>query len=364
MRLVEVKPVDRNILQQARKKMDNKTKPLGSLGMLEEIACRVAAIQKTLTPFVREVVVVVFAGDHGIVEEGVSLYPQEVTGQMVANFLRGGAAVNVFAREVGAKLLVADMGVKGELPSHPALINCKVRSGSRNFLREQALTREEVETAVRKGIEIASEYGKDADVLIAGEMGIGNTSSATLLLSGVCGIPVKVLVGRGTGLDDTMLRHKAKVLSQSFHRRRFDRHDPFSLLEAFGGLEIAGMVGFYLGAAALGKVFVVDGFIATAAYAIAKEIEPLVKEYAFLAHLSAEQGHRRVVEKLGLFPILQLGMRLGEGTGAVLTVPLLRAAVRALSEMASFDDAAVSRAKKNIKIFQKTLDFFGKYAII
>ncbi len=346
MKLPEVKPLDQEIFCQAREKMDNKTKPLGSLGMLEEIACRMAAIQRTLVPRVQDVLVVVFAGDHGIVEEGVSLYPQEVTVQMVANFLAGGAAINVLAREVGARLLVADMGVKGDVPSHPSLLACKVRPGSRNFLREQALTRQEVEAAVGQGMTIAREHGRDADVLIAGEMGIGNTSSATLLLAGVCGVPVGELVGRGTGLDDERLQHKVEVLGQAFTRRTFDRRDPLSLLEAFGGLEIAGMVGFYLGAAALGKVFVVDGFIATAAYAIARELESRVGEYAFLGHLSAEQGHRLVVERLGLFPVLQLGMRLGEGTGAVLSVPILRAAARILGEMASFEDAGVARAKK------------------
>jgi nicotinate-nucleotide--dimethylbenzimidazole phosphoribosyltransferase len=333
----------------AKQAMDNKTKPLGSLGFLEEIACRLVVIQRSLKPSVEKVLVVVFAGDHGIAEEGVSLYPQEVTYQMVLNFLRGGAAVNVLARQVGAELLVADLGVKGVFSPHPALLSLKVREGTRNALYENALTRTEVEEAIEKGKEVALHYGKEKDLLIAGEMGIGNTSSASLLLSALFDIPLDEMVGKGTGMEGERLEHKRKVLKEAFRRRKWERNDPLSLLEAFGGLEIAGMVGFYFGAASLGKAFVVDGFISTAAFAIASSLLPPVKEYAFLGHLSEEKGHRLVVERLGMKPVLSLGMRLGEGTGAVLSVPILRAAVSLLREMASFEQAGVSKSREEGK---------------
>ncbi|MFN4216741.1 MAG: nicotinate-nucleotide--dimethylbenzimidazole phosphoribosyltransferase [Brevinematales bacterium] len=334
---------NREWFSRARQAMDNKTKPLGSLGLLEEMACRLAAIQSSLQPSLEKVLVVVFAGDHGIVEEGVSLYPQEVTCQMVLNFLRGGAAINVLARQVGAELLVADMGVKGILPSHPQLLPFKIREGTRNCLYENALTRAEVEEAIEKGREVALQYGKEKDLLIAGEMGIGNTSSASLVLSALFDISIEDMVGKGTGVEGERYEHKRKVLADVFHRREWKRNDPFSILEAFGGLEIAGMVGFYLGAASLGKAFVVDGFISTAAFAVASFLFPSVVEYAFLGHLSEEKAHRLVVEKLGMKPILSLGMRLGEGTGAVLSVPILRAAVLLLRDMASFEEAGVSK---------------------
>jgi len=341
-----IQPVDRNWWARAKSVLDNKTKPPGSLGMLEDIACQLSSIQRCLTPSVDRVLVVVFAGDHGIAREGVSLYPQEVTAQMVKNFLSGGAAVNVLARQVGAELLVADMGVIGSFEPHPHLLPLKVREGTRNALYENALTREEVETAIQRGEEVASHYGREKDVLVAGEMGIGNTSSATLLLAAALGMPVGDLVGRGTGVMGERLHHKRTVLEEVFRRRQYTPGDPLSLLEAFGGLEIAGMVGFYLGAARQGKALIVDGFIATAAFVLARMMDPGVQQYAFFGHLSEEQGHRLVMDTLGVRPILSLGMRLGEGTGAVLAVEMLRAAVRIMKEMASFDEAGVSREKK------------------
>ncbi|MCX7882900.1 MAG: nicotinate-nucleotide--dimethylbenzimidazole phosphoribosyltransferase [Brevinematales bacterium] len=339
----KVLPVDTQWFALAKKAMDNKTKPLGSLGKLEEVACRLAAIQRSLKPSGEKVCVVVFAGDHGIAEEGVSLYPQEVTAQMVYNFLAGGAAINVMARHLKAELLVADMGVKGSFSPHPNLLSLKVREGTRNCLLENALTRSEVEEAIEKGKRVAFEYGKEMDLCIAGEMGIGNTSAASLVGAALLEIPLEDMVGRGTGVEGERFSHKKKILAKAFQSRTWERNDPLSILEAFGGLEIAGMAGFYLGVALLGKAFVVDGFIATTAFAVARALDPGVEEYAFLGHLSEEQGHRLMVEKLRMDPLLRLGMRLGEGTGALLAVPLLRVATQLLAEMASFEEAGVSR---------------------
>ncbi|MFN3661031.1 MAG: nicotinate-nucleotide--dimethylbenzimidazole phosphoribosyltransferase, partial [Brevinematales bacterium] len=227
--------------------------------------------------------------------------------------------------------------------SHPQLLSFKIREGTRNCLYENALTRAEVEEAIEKGRKIALQYGEKQDLLIAGEMGIGNTSSASLVLSALFEISIGDMVGKGTGVEGERYEHKRKVLTEVFHKREWRRDDPLSVLEAFGGLEIAGMVGFYIGAASVGKAFVVDGFISTAAFAVAVSLFPSVVEYAFLGHLSEEKGHRMVVDRLGMKPILSLGMRLGEGTGAVLSVSILRAAASLLGEMASFEDAGISR---------------------
>jgi len=342
MKIPEISHVSQMWLTRAQQKMDGKTKPLGSLGRLEEIACQIVAIQETLEPQLDRVGIAVFAGDHGIVEEGVSLYLSEVTAQMVKNFLSGGAAISVLADQHHADLVVVDVGVNEEFSSHPGLIVQKVRRGSRNFLREKALTREEVEEAMECGMRVARQLASSHELFIAGEMGIGNTTSATALFAALTGIAVADLVGSGTGVRGEQLVHKQEVIEQALSLRKYDGNDVVSLLSAFGGLEIAAMVGFYLEGAALRRVLLVDGFIATVAFALAERMCSAVRDYAFLAHLSEERGHRRMVEYLGMRPILQLGMRLGEGSGAAVAIPILQSAVHLLNKMASFEEAGVS----------------------
>ena len=324
-------------------KINYKTKPLGALGKLEALALQIGMVQGTLTPQLTRPVVLVFAGDHGITEAGVSPYPQAVTAQMVLNFLNGGAAINVFAHQHGFKLQVIDAGVNHVFSTQPQLIDAKIGLGTQNFLHASAMTKAQCLDAIKRGAEIATaEIYNDSNVLAFGEMGIGNTSSASCLMSVLCTLPIEQCVGRGTGLDDAGLQHKIAVLKEAIEYHVLTSDDALTALTTFGGFEIAMMVGSMLAAAERGVILIIDGFITTSALLVAAKIQPNILGYCVFAHCSDESGHRLMLQHLNVEPLLNLSLRLGEGTGAVLAYPLLLSAVNFLNDMASFESAHVS----------------------
>jgi nicotinate-nucleotide--dimethylbenzimidazole phosphoribosyltransferase len=338
-----VAPVDQSLRTGLQQEIDTKTKPLGALGKLEPLALKIGLIQQTLQPTLHRPAILVFAGDHGIVAEGVSPFPQAVTQQMVLNFLAGGAAINVFSRQHGMGLRVVDAGVAADFPPHPQLVNAKVAYGSANFLKQPALTPEQCATALNKGAELArAELAAGSNVLGFGEMGIGNTTSAAALMSVLCRLPVSLCAGRGTGLNDAGLAHKISVIEQAIAFHKKNTASPLEVLTTFGGLEIAMMTGAMLAAAEARAVLLVDGFIASAALLVAARMQPAVLDYCIFSHRSGEAGHMRLLEELNADPLLDLGMRLGEGTGCAVAWPLLQSAVAFLNEMASFESAGVS----------------------
>jgi len=319
--------------------IDNKTKPPGSLGRIEDVALRIGKLQRTCTPQMNTCQLTIFAGDHGIVDSGVSAYPQEVTQQMVLNFLQGGAAANVFAKTLGVEVQVVDAGIAGFELSHPDLETRRIGPGTKNSAVEKAMSSDQFEKALEHGRELGSTG--DFDAMCFGEMGIGNTSAATLLCHKILGLPLNMLTGRGTGLDDEGLRRKLSVLNAAATRTSDALAADVAMTE-YGGFEIAMITGAMMGAAANNTLVIVDGFIATAAAVAAIEIEPEVHRALVFAHCSAETGHRAVIERLGVRPLLDLDMRLGEGTGALLAWPLVKSAAAMLNEMASFQSAGVS----------------------
>jgi nicotinate-nucleotide--dimethylbenzimidazole phosphoribosyltransferase len=346
---------DPAFLNQARTRLDNLTKPLGSLGRLEDIAARFVAIRKGKPELPLRKAAYVFAADHGIVAEGVSAYPKEVTRQMVLNFLEEGAAINVLARLHQAELTVVDVGVDADFGDLPGLLQRKVRGGTRNMLHEPAMTEDEVLGALQIGLELATGAQQKRQTLIAvGEMGIGNTTAASVITVVLTGQPAALVTGKGTGLEKSAHEHKIRVvdavIQKHFSQKRFGKDLQISdaqaleVLRCVGGLEIAAMIGLVLGAARYQIPVITDGFISTAAAALAYTIEPRVKEYLFAGHRSQEPGHRFLLEYLGLDPILTLEMRLGEGTGAVLAMPIIESALRLYTEMATFASAGVSGA--------------------
>jgi len=340
-----IEPLDQEAMRQAQARQDNLTKPQGSLGLLEELSVKVAGIQGTARPKIRDKVIITMAGDHGVTAEGVSLYPQEVTAQMVYNFLRGGAGINALARHVGARVVVVDMGVATDLEPHPTLLAKKVAYGTKNMAQGPAMSREEAMQAIETGIEIVeSELSRGVDIVGTGDMGIGNTTPSSAIVAALTGSTVADVTGRGTGIDDEQLAHKIETVEQALAVNRPDPADPLDVLAKVGGLEIGGIAGVVLGAAAHRLPVVIDGFISGAGALIAAELAPQVKDYLVAAHLSVELGHGPVLERLGLTPLLNLNMRLGEGTGAALGISLVEAAVKILDEMATFADAGVSEA--------------------
>ncbi len=323
--------------------LDNKTKPLGALGRLEALALRLGLALNSESPCLAEPQLVVFAADHGIAAQGVSAYPAEVTRQMVLNFLAGGAAVSVLSRQHGLQLTVADCGVAAEFEPHPMLARLKVAGaehGSVDSTRAPAMTRAQCEAAIANGRRLVA--GLPGNVLLLGEMGIANTSAAALLMARLTGAALAACVGRGTGLDDSGLAHKRAVLQRALALHA-DAHEPLAALAHLGGLEIATMVGAVQQAAAGGRVIVVDGFITTAAVAVAAALQPELLARCVFAHCSQESGHARWLQHLGVQPLLDLDLRLGEGSGAALAWPLLDSACRILAEMASFASAGVSQ---------------------
>ena len=341
--LAAIRPVDPKLLAAAQAKLDNKTKPLGSLGRLEEFARRVAAIRGALEPDTAQKVIFTFAGDHGIVEEGVSAFPKEVTVQMVLNFLNGGAGVNVLARHSGAEVRVVDIGVDHYFGLTTGLLVRKVARGTRNFAKGPAMTREEAVLALEVGIGLAAEAKQEGVAMLGtGEMGIGNTTPSSAIIAAISGKSVRELTHRGTGINDAALEHKISVIEKGLAVNKPDPADPIDVLAKVGGLEIAGIAGLVLGAAANRLPVVMDGFISTAGALIACELSPAVRDYLFAAHQSVEIGHRFMLERIGVRPILDLDFRLGEGTGAALAMGLIEAGVKIMKEMATFDEAGVS----------------------
>ena len=342
MKSFDIEAPDMVLASALQAKIDQKTKPLGALGRLESLALQIGLVQNSLSPRLSKPVVMVFAGDHGIVEAGVSAYPQAVTRQMVMNFLAGGAAVNVFAKQHGMQIRVVDAGVNHVFDPHPELADVKVALGTRNFALEPAMTVHQCQLALAQGARLAAEeVAAGCNVVAFGEMGIGNTSSAAALMVVLCGLPVSSCVGRGTGLDDVGLLFKIEVIERAVARHQ-GLETPLQVLAAFGGFEIAMMAGAMLAAAERKALILVDGFIATTALLAAARLAPEILHYCVFSHCSDEAGHGLLLEQLGAEPLLRLGMRLGEGTGAVMAYPLLQAAVNFLNEMASFESAQVS----------------------
>jgi nicotinate-nucleotide--dimethylbenzimidazole phosphoribosyltransferase len=341
--LAQIQPLDQNAMEAARARQDDLTKPRGSLGQLEAISIRMAGITGNPTPSVENKVVTTMAGDHGVVAEGVSAYPSEVTPQMVYNFLAGGAAINVLSEHVGARVVIVDMGVATDFGSHPDLIDKKIASGTGNIAQGPAMTREEALEAIESGIAIAeAELEKGLDILATGDMGIGNTTPSAAIAAAMTGRAPREIVGRGTGVDDEGLERKINAVQRALDVNQPDADDAIDMLAKVGGFEIGGLTGAILAAVAHRKPVVVDGFISTAAAMLAVKLAPQVREYLFSAHRSQETGHQIMLEWLELEPMLDLGLRLGEGTGAVLAISLVEAACKILSDMATFSEAGVS----------------------
>jgi len=339
----QIGPVNHSWLKAARERQLTLTKPPGSLGRLEEIANRLAAIQQTVTPRIRGKRIYVVAGDHGVTAEGISAYPREVTAQMVDNFLRGGAAINVLTRSGGIEVRVVDASVDADLTDRKGLIHAKTMRGTANFAVGPAMTRAEAEAAVAAGIELARVSASDGIHLLGiGEMGIGNTSAASAITAVLLGRDPDTVTGRGTGIDDERLAHKVAVIRRAVELNKPDAHDAIDILAKVGGAEIGVMAGIVLGAAADHLPVVADGFISTTAAALALTLEPNARDYLFNGHRSAERGHAALIDFIGDQPLLDLSMRLGEGTGAALAMHIVEAAAKLLSEMATFADAGVS----------------------
>jgi len=314
---VPIDDLDRSLMQQAQVRLDHLTKPLGSLGRLESLATQIVGITRDATPRLSQKAIITMAADHGVAHEGVSAYPQVVTQQMVANFLRGAAAINVLARHVGARVVVVDMGVAGELPPHPDLVSRKIGHGTGNITRGPAMTREQACAAIQAGCDLVErEIARGADIVGTGDMGIGNTTASSAITAAMTGAPVEAVTGRGTGLTDAARARKVQLIQRALELHRPDAADPLEVLAKVGGFEIAGIAGIILGAAQARRPVVIDGFISGAAALIAAGLQPRVKEYLIASHLSQEPGHRMVLEHLGLSPLLDLNLRLGEGTGA------------------------------------------------
>jgi nicotinate-nucleotide--dimethylbenzimidazole phosphoribosyltransferase len=335
-------PVDEAFRAAAYQRLDVLTKPRGALGRLEPLAAQLCAIQRTLDIRIAEPLGVVFAADHGAAERGVSAYPREVTAQMVANFLHGGAAISVLAKLQGIELWIVDAGVAADCSAHPRLIEAKIRRGTRNFIDEPAMTPEECTEALRRGREVVERvFPTGSNTLVLGEMGIGNTASAALLMHGLTGRELIDCVGRGTGLDDAGLERKRQLLRQALKRRSAPR-DPLEWLTEYGGYEIAMLAGAVMAGAARQALILVDGFTVTVAVALAATLDPTVLDYCVFGHCSAEHAHRALLEHLQVKPLLDLGMRLGEGSGAAVALSVVRAAASLFTDMATFEGAGVS----------------------
>ncbi len=341
-----IQPTELRLLAQAQARLDRLTKPIGSLGRLEELAARYVMITGEMNPKVPRGAVYTFAADHGVTVEGVSAYPSAVTPQMVLNFLRGGAGVNVLARHVGIEVRVVDIGVAFDFESAPGLIQRKVMPGTKNLMVESAMSLAQAEQALHVGIELATEAAQEGIGLIGtGEMGIGNTTASSAIAAVMTGRSVAEVTGRGTGIDDAGHAHKIDVIQRALAFHRLDSADAMEVLAKVGGLEIGGLAGLMLGAAAARIPVVLDGFIAGAAALIAVGLQPRCKDYLIASHQSVERGHRAILDHLGLKPLLDLDLRLGEGTGACLGMSLVCAAIKILTEMATFDEAGVSERR-------------------
>lgn len=341
---IRIREIDKQLLYKTQKRLDNLTKPLGSLGILEDLAKLVVGITENEKPQLNKKVIFTMVGDHGVVEEKVSAYPKEVTPQMVYNFLRGGAGINVLAKHVGAKVIVVDMGVASDLEKKEGLVIKKINYGTKNFLKEPAMTRKEAVSSIEAGIDVVKdEYKKNGiDIIGTGDMGIGNTTSSSAIVSAFTKENVKRVTGRGTGIDVAGLENKVKVIEKSLKLHKPDPKDPIDVLSKVGGFEIGGLAGVILAGASLKIPVVIDGFISGASALIAFGIEPKVRDYIIASHCSVEIGHRITLDYLGIKPLFNFNMRLGEGTGSALAMTIVEAGVKILNEMATFSGAGVS----------------------
>ena len=331
-----------DLIDQIKKSIDSKTKPVGSLGMIEEIANKICLLQKSTSPTLINPTIVIFAGDHGISNSGVSKYPQKVTYQMVRNFLEGGAAINVFSRTFSIELLVVDAGVNYKFDYLDNLINSKIDFGTKNFINQKAMTKSQLEKCFKFGKKIIQDISpKETNIMGFGEMGIGNTSSATMIMSSLLDLPIDKCVGIGTGLDNQQLITKTKILQEAklFHKKITDVYE---ILQTFGGFEIVQMCSAMLEAYNKNMIIMVDGFIASCAYLAAYNINPKIKNNALFSHKSSEKGHELLLHILKVKPILSLDMRLGEGTGCALAYPIILNSVNFMNNMATFENAQVS----------------------
>lgn len=340
----QIQPLDQATMQAAQERQNMLTKPAGSLGRLEELSIQIAGIMGKPIPAIKEKVIITMAGDHGVVAEGVSAFPQEVTPQMVANFLNGGAAINALARHIGARVVVVDMGVASDIPSvDEKLIRRRVGSGTANLAQGQAMNRGQAEESIQSGIEVTlAEISKGADIIGTGDMGIGNTTSSAAIACALMGESPEKIAGRGTGVDDEGLKRKTSAIQRALDVNRPNPKDGLDVLSKVGGFEIGGLAGVMIGAAANHVPVMVDGFISTAAAMIAVTLAPQCKDYLIAAHRSKEYGHSAMLEWLGLKPLFDLDLRLGEGTGAALGIGMAEAACKVLAEMATFTEAGVS----------------------
>lgn len=342
--VTSIRSINKDFLEQAQKRLDNLTKPQGSLGRLEEFAKRLVAITEDTMPLLDKKVIFTFAGDHGIADEGVSAFPKEVTRQMVFNFLQGGAGINVLARHAGADVVVDDIGVDFDFGNLDGLTSKKVVRGTKNMLKGPAMTRQEAEQCIMVGIKLATEYAERGyKIFGTGDMGIANTTPSSAIAAVLTGKPVSEVTGKGTGIGDDVLKNKIEVIEDSIAFNMPDSKDPIDVLSKVGGAEIGGIAGLVIGAAANRIPVVIDGFISTAGALIAYCIEPKTRDYMFAAHNSVEIGHKAMLEKIGLRPILDLDLRLGEGTGAALALLMIEAGLKIYKEMATFGEAEVTK---------------------
>jgi nicotinate-nucleotide--dimethylbenzimidazole phosphoribosyltransferase len=349
--LAEIKPVYKEAMAEARKRQDDLTKPQGSLGQLESLSIQIAGIKGNPRPRITNKVIFTLAGDHGVTKEGVSAYPSEVTPQMVYNFLRGGAAINVLARLIGARVVIADLGVASILERHPDLRDRKVAMGTQNMAKGPAMTREEAVRSIEAGMELVEEeLSKGVDILGTGDMGIGNTTASSAITAALTGAEVAAVTGRGTGVDDKGWEKKVKVIQKALELNRPNPKDAIDVLSKVGGFEIGGIAGVIFAGARNRIPVVLDGFISGAAALIAASISPQVKAFLIASHQSVEEGHRIILDRLGLKPLLNLGLRLGEGTGAALGISLVEASLKILDEMATFSEAGVSEKEDSHKL--------------
>ena len=345
-----IESLDETAMQAARKRHDTLTKPRGSLGRLEELSIQLAGITSCPMPSMERKVVIVMAADHSVTSEGVSAYPAEVTSQMVVNFLRGGAAINVLSRQAGARVIVVDMGVASEIVGALGeFVRCKIGLGTANIAQGPAMRREQAEESIQRGIEIVeAEIARGVDILATGDMGIGNTTAAAALACAFMDQHPKNIAGYGTGIDDDGLKRKIDVIARALYMNNPNQNDALDVLAKVGGFEIGGLAGVMLAAAANRKPVVVDGFISTAAAMIAATLAPASRDYMIAAHVSQERGHKLMLNWLGLKPLLDLNMRLGEGTGAALAFHLIEASARIVREMATFNEAGVSNKTSEV----------------
>ncbi len=346
-----IERIDYSLSTMTQKRLDNLTKPQGSLGRLEEIARQIVEITRRENPLLKNKLIFILAADHGVADEKVSAYPKEVTAQMVYNFLNGGAGINVLARHAGARVVVVDLGVAEKINAVKIqeynFKDKKINFGTKNMANGPAMTREETTKSIEAGIEVfEDEFSKGIDMVGIGEMGIGNTTAASAITVSFTGKPVEDITGRGTGLDDQALVHKIAIIKKALNINKPNQDDPLDVLSKVGGFEIGGIAGVILGAASKRVPVVIDGFISAAGALVAYRLEPKIKDYLFAGHCSVEKGHRVILDYMGLTPILNLDLRLGEGTGAALAMNIIDAGVKILTQMATFQGAGVSGKKQ------------------